>query len=118
MQAEGFVSRSGLTAATRWADVRTSAALDLMLQQGLAMIDDPPAGGERLFWFPCLQISDTGSTVSGYSVARAGALYEGSWGLATPLFAFTTPHSRLDFGLSCSVCSGQVKLKPPSIRAG
>ena len=69
VQGEGFISSSALRERTGWTEVRAGAALDTLLRQGMAMIDDPPAG-ERLFWFPCLQISDTASTVSGYSVAQ------------------------------------------------
>ena len=53
LQAQGYISRKALLAAG-WQPARVDGALEAMLKQGLAMIDDQGPGGERLFWFPCL----------------------------------------------------------------
>jgi ESCRT-II complex subunit VPS22 len=51
----GCVTRSGLEAAAGWRRERAEAALQELLKCGMAMIDDgDPAGGERLYWLPCV----------------------------------------------------------------
>lgn len=64
------------------------AALDVLLRQGLAMVDDPPAG-DRLYWFPCLQISDTASTVSGFGSSGLRS------GCELSLSTIPTPHNEI-----------------------
>lgn len=57
--AGGFLSCTSLSNACGWSAQRAQAALDGLVDRGLAMIDDPPGReSERLFWFPCLQLSD------------------------------------------------------------
>ena len=46
---------SGLERAAGWKRERAATALQELLKCGMAMIDDgDPAGGERLYWLPCV----------------------------------------------------------------
>ena len=57
VQVSGFVTRRTILA-LGWLPARVDGALDAMLQQSLAMIDDQgPGGSERLYWFPCLGVN-------------------------------------------------------------
>ena len=49
----GFVSQSQLIETLGWEKERCDRALNYMVREGLAWVDDQ-AGGERLFWFPGL----------------------------------------------------------------
>jgi len=40
-----------------WLPARADGALEAMLKQGLAMVDDQGPGAERLYWFPCLSVN-------------------------------------------------------------
>ncbi len=53
-QERGHASAAELEQKLRWPDTRVQAALQKLLAQGLGMIDDPPGGTARLYWFPCL----------------------------------------------------------------
>lgn len=53
-QAEGFVSRALVMHQAGWQAQRVEAALQVLLKQGIALVDDQAPNGERLFWFPCL----------------------------------------------------------------
>lgn len=52
-QDQGFASEADLADRLSWPQTRTAAALQKLLSQGLAMVDDPPSGS-RLYWFPAL----------------------------------------------------------------
>jgi len=53
-QEEGHVSLHSLARVTQWTEERAQQALDDLLKEGMAWIDDTPQG-ERWYWFPCLQ---------------------------------------------------------------
>jgi ESCRT-II complex subunit VPS22 len=54
----GFISCSALSDVTGWHQQRAQAALDALIEKGIAMIDDPPDfQDERLYWFSCLHLS-------------------------------------------------------------
>lgn len=53
LQDRGFAAEAELAARLSWPDTRITAALQKLLAQGLAMVDDPPMG-TRLYWFPAL----------------------------------------------------------------
>ena len=40
-----------------WLPARADGALEAVLKQGLAMVDDQGPGAERLYWFPCLSVN-------------------------------------------------------------
>uniref|UniRef100_A0A7S0RI08 Vacuolar protein sorting-associated protein n=1 Tax=Chlamydomonas leiostraca TaxID=1034604 RepID=A0A7S0RI08_9CHLO len=52
----GFTSEGELRSKLGWDAMRIKAVVQGLLAEGLAMVDDGPAGskGERLLWFPCL----------------------------------------------------------------
>ncbi|XP_041366326.1 vacuolar-sorting protein SNF8-like [Gigantopelta aegis] len=50
-QATGFVSQNILMKELKWEEERTKRALEFMVKEGLAWVDDHP-GQERQYWFP------------------------------------------------------------------
>nr|XP_022305164.1 vacuolar-sorting protein SNF8-like [Crassostrea virginica] len=50
-QSEGFVSKKSLMESLKWEEERASRALDYMVREGLAWVDDQ-APGDRQYWFP------------------------------------------------------------------
>lgn len=51
----GWVTQAALEEGLGWGAPRAAAALAALLAEGVALVDDPPGGGEdRRFWFPCL----------------------------------------------------------------
>lgn len=63
-QADGHVSQRRVMEALRWEKTRIQNTLDGLLQEGLAMVDDQSSGGERLYWFPCLESSSLAATAA------------------------------------------------------
>lgn len=61
-QGSGYGSVAQLEAHLAWPSSRIEDAIQKLIDQGLAMIDDPP-NGPRLYWFPCLEANNT-QTVS------------------------------------------------------
>lgn len=53
-QAKGYVSEEEVVAKAGWTSGRVLDALDALLKEGLAMVDDGDEAGARLFWFPCV----------------------------------------------------------------
>ncbi|XP_056006977.1 vacuolar-sorting protein SNF8-like [Ostrea edulis] len=50
-QNEGFVSMKSLMASLKWEEERVMRALDYMVKEGLAWVDDQ-GSGDRQYWFP------------------------------------------------------------------
>ena len=48
------MSKAELLSRAGWTDMRAEGALSSLLGEGLALVDDGAADGQRLFWFPCL----------------------------------------------------------------
>jgi hypothetical protein len=46
---------------TQWAEARIVETLWSLLKEGLAWVDDQGPGGQRLYWFPCLESSGAAS---------------------------------------------------------
>ncbi|KAJ1693159.1 hypothetical protein LUZ63_009857 [Rhynchospora breviuscula] len=61
-QAQGFVTVDQLEQTLSWTSGRAIDALQALLKEGLAMIDDGHRDGRRRYWFPCVA---TISTTSG-----------------------------------------------------
>ncbi|KAL5735985.1 hypothetical protein ACOSP7_030446 [Xanthoceras sorbifolium] len=53
-QAQGFVTVDEVEKRLSWTSGRAIDALDTLLDEGLAMIDDGHRDGKRLYWFPCV----------------------------------------------------------------
>ena len=41
----------------KWQEARVVETLWSLLKEGIAMVDDQGPGGQRLYWFPCLETS-------------------------------------------------------------
>ena len=41
----------------KWQETRVVETLWSLLKEGIAMVDDQGPGGQRLYWFPCLESS-------------------------------------------------------------
>lgn len=41
----------------KWQEARVVETLWSLLKEGIAMVDDQGPGGQRLYWFPCLESS-------------------------------------------------------------
>lgn len=59
-EGQGYVSRSLLSAKLNWEDERIMRALDFLVSEGLAWVDDQ-APLERYFWFPAM-LTDASAT--------------------------------------------------------
>ncbi|KAL3355734.1 hypothetical protein AABB24_016752 [Solanum stoloniferum] len=59
-QAQGFVTVDEVQRCLNWSSGRATDALETLLEEGLAMIDDGHRDGKRRYWFPCV------SSVSSY----------------------------------------------------
>lgn len=57
-QAHGFVTVEEVEKRLSWSSGRAIDALEILLDEGLAMIDDGHKDGKRRYWFPCAS-SDT-----------------------------------------------------------
>ncbi|XP_028795226.1 vacuolar protein sorting-associated protein 22 homolog 1-like isoform X1 [Neltuma alba] len=53
-QAQGFVTVEEVGRRLSWTPGRTIDALETLLKEGLAMIDDGHRDGKRRYWFPCV----------------------------------------------------------------
>ncbi|KAH1197471.1 Vacuolar protein sorting-associated protein 22 1 [Glycine soja] len=53
-QAQGFVTVDEVERRLSWSSGRAIDALDTLLDEGLAMIDDGDKDGRRRYWFPCV----------------------------------------------------------------
>lgn len=53
-QAQGFVTVEEVERRLSWSARRAIDALDTLLEEGLAMIDDGHKDGKRRYWFPCV----------------------------------------------------------------
>ncbi|KAJ6966726.1 vacuolar protein sorting-associated protein 22 [Populus alba x Populus x berolinensis] len=58
-QAQGFVTVDELERRLSWTSGRATDALDTLLDEGLAMIDDGHRDGKRRYWFPCVSSIST-----------------------------------------------------------
>ncbi|GJP73619.1 hypothetical protein CLOP_g4308 [Closterium sp. NIES-67] len=56
-QARGCVSADDIHSATSWQHGRINDALDALLKEGIAMVDDGHADGRRRYWFPCFDLA-------------------------------------------------------------
>ncbi|KAL8118424.1 hypothetical protein AgCh_016087 [Apium graveolens] len=59
-QAQGFVTVEEVERRLSWSSGRAIDALETLLDEGLAMIDDGHRDGQRRYWFPCV------SSISSY----------------------------------------------------
>lgn len=55
-QGPGYVSRAEVMRTLGWDGLRVDSCLQLLLKQGMVMIDDGAPDGVRLYWFPCLGV--------------------------------------------------------------
>ncbi|KAL3851225.1 hypothetical protein ACJIZ3_013107 [Penstemon smallii] len=60
-QGQGFVTVDEVQRRLCWSSGRATDALETLLEEGLAMIDDGHMDGRRRYWFPCI------SSVSSYT---------------------------------------------------
>ncbi|CAI5473958.1 unnamed protein product, partial [Closterium sp. Yama58-4] len=56
-QARGCVTVADILSATAWQHGRINDALDALLKEGIAMVDDGSPDGQRRYWFPCFDIA-------------------------------------------------------------
>ncbi|CAI5948046.1 unnamed protein product [Closterium sp. NIES-65] len=56
-QACGCVTIADILSATSWQHGRINDALDALLKEGIAMVDDGDPDGQRRYWFPCFDIA-------------------------------------------------------------
>ncbi|KAL8046393.1 hypothetical protein ABFX02_08G174900 [Erythranthe guttata] len=60
-QGQGFVTVDEVERRLSWSSGRATDALETLLEEGLAMIDDGHKDGKRRYWFPCV------SSISSYA---------------------------------------------------
>ncbi|KAI5058956.1 hypothetical protein GOP47_0025275 [Adiantum capillus-veneris] len=53
-QVRGFVTVEEVERALSWPHGRAIDSLEVLLKEGLAMVDDGDADGKRRYWFPCI----------------------------------------------------------------
>ncbi|CAH9110659.1 unnamed protein product [Cuscuta epithymum] len=58
-QAQGFVTVEEVQRRLNWSLGRSTDALETLLEEGLAMIDDGHRDGRRRYWFPCVSSIST-----------------------------------------------------------
>ncbi|KAJ8534439.1 hypothetical protein K7X08_016167 [Anisodus acutangulus] len=58
-QAQGFVTVDEVQRRLNWSSGRATDALETLLEEGLAMIDDGHRDGKRRYWFPCVSSVST-----------------------------------------------------------
>ncbi|XP_074310957.1 vacuolar protein sorting-associated protein 22 homolog 1 isoform X1 [Silene latifolia] len=66
-QAQGFVAVEDVERRLSWSSGRAIDALETLLEEGLAMIDDGHKDGKRRYWFPC--VSSISSVVGAESIS-------------------------------------------------
>ncbi|MCI07359.1 vacuolar protein sorting-associated protein 22-like [Trifolium medium] len=54
LSGQGFVTVDEVERRLSWTSGRAIDALDTLLDEGLAMIDDGHKDGKRRYWFPCV----------------------------------------------------------------
>ncbi|KAF2285794.1 hypothetical protein GH714_007810 [Hevea brasiliensis] len=54
LKAQGYVTVDEVEGRLSWTSGRATDALDTLLDEGLAMIDDGHKDGKRRYWFPCV----------------------------------------------------------------
>ncbi|XP_035549844.1 vacuolar protein sorting-associated protein 22 homolog 1 isoform X2 [Juglans regia] len=59
LKAQGFVTVDEVERRLSWTSGRAIDALDTLLDEGLAMIDDGHRDGKRRYWFPCVSSIST-----------------------------------------------------------
>ncbi|KAK4572735.1 hypothetical protein RGQ29_030955 [Quercus rubra] len=59
LKAQGFVTVEEVERRLSWTSGRAIDALDTLLDEGLAMIDDGHRDGKRRYWFPCVSSNST-----------------------------------------------------------
>ncbi|CAM6097855.1 unnamed protein product [Calypogeia fissa] len=57
-QAQGYVTVEDVQQSLSWTTGRVTDALEALLKEGLAMIDDGHPSGRRHYWFPCVSIAE------------------------------------------------------------
>ncbi|XP_066385477.1 vacuolar protein sorting-associated protein 22 homolog 1-like [Miscanthus floridulus] len=62
-QAEGYVTVEQVEREFSWSTGRAIDALETLLKEGLAMIDDGHRDGKRRYWFPCVTVSSDTAAV-------------------------------------------------------
>ncbi len=55
--ADGLMWHEMLVQEYKWQETRVVETLWSLLKEGIAMVDDQGPGGQRLYWFPCLETS-------------------------------------------------------------
>ncbi|VAI20120.1 unnamed protein product [Triticum turgidum subsp. durum] len=60
-QAKGYVTVEQIEKDFSWSTGRAIDALETLLKEGLAMIDDGHRDGKRRYWFPCVTLSSDAS---------------------------------------------------------
>uniref|UniRef100_A0A453LDV9 Vacuolar protein sorting-associated protein 22-like protein 1 n=1 Tax=Aegilops tauschii subsp. strangulata TaxID=200361 RepID=A0A453LDV9_AEGTS len=60
-QAKGYVTVEQVEKEFSWSAGRAIDALETLLKEGLAMIDDGHSDGKRRYWFPCVTLSPDAS---------------------------------------------------------
>ncbi|MCO5567053.1 hypothetical protein L7F22_020738 [Adiantum nelumboides] len=68
-QVRGFVTVEEVERTLSWPYGRASDSLEVLLKEGLAMVDDGHADGKRRYWFPCIGSSSSGAIEADYSLA-------------------------------------------------
>ncbi|KAF3955399.1 hypothetical protein ACB098_06G040600 [Castanea mollissima] len=58
-QAQGFVTVEEVERRLSWTSGRAIDALDTLLDEGLAMLDDGHRDGKHRYWFPCISSNST-----------------------------------------------------------
>ncbi|CAA6672223.1 unnamed protein product [Spirodela intermedia] len=53
-QAQGYVTVEEVQRSLSWSSRRAGDALETLLEEGLAMVDDGHRDGRRRYWFPCV----------------------------------------------------------------
>ncbi|GJM96005.1 hypothetical protein PR202_ga12807 [Eleusine coracana subsp. coracana] len=56
-QTEGYVTVEQVEKEFSWSTGRAIDALETLLKEGLAMIDDGHRDGKRRYWFPCITVT-------------------------------------------------------------
>ncbi|XP_066380399.1 vacuolar protein sorting-associated protein 22 homolog 1-like [Miscanthus floridulus] len=66
-QAEGYVTVEQVEREFSWSTGRAIDALETLLKEGLAMIDDGHRDAKRRYWFPCVTVSSDTAAVEAKS---------------------------------------------------
>ncbi|CAD6224132.1 unnamed protein product [Miscanthus lutarioriparius] len=69
-QAEGYVTVEQVEREFSWSTGRAIDALETLLKEGLAMIDDGHRDAKRRYWFPCVTVSSDTAAVEANEIKR------------------------------------------------